>query len=112
MKITTEKNLDVTIVRIEGRLDAAAVSASGDELKSLAKESKRWMLLNVEGIEFVDSSGLGLLVSLTKEIRQNDGEIVITNLSPQVKMLFDLTRMTQVFTIHENEQDALDAIQL
>lgn len=92
------------VVRIEGRLDARAA----DELKAEFREIiAPHVLLNLEKVSFIDSSGLGLVVSTFRRIRENEGDLSLCCLSPQVETIFELTRLHRVFDIYKTEDLAL-----
>lgn len=110
MKITNEVIDNVDVLRVAGRLDASAVRDHKDTLKNKAESVNNWLVLNMEGIDFIDSSGLGLVVSLVRHARENSADIAITNLTPQAQTLFELTRMTRIFNIYENESVAVEAL--
>jgi len=108
MKVNQGSLLGHSILYLEGRLDTAAVTQYRDQLLSEAETADK-LLLNFSGVDYVDSSGLGLIVSMIKRIRENNGELAVCNLSAQVQTLFELTRLTQIMTIYETEEIALAA---
>ena len=57
--------------------------------------------ISIDGLklEYVDSTGLGALISILKTARENDNEIIINNLKPNIRKLFDITELDKVFTI-------------
>lgn len=60
------------------------------------------LLMDLKETTFVDSSGLGTLVSVLKKVRSQDCEMYVCSINPQVKMLFELTSMDRVFEIYED----------
>lgn len=61
---------------------------------------RQYLLVDLQAISFMDSSGLGALVSALKSIRNINGEMVICGANDQVQMLFELTSMTKIFKIY------------
>ena len=57
------------------------------------------MLLDLEKVDYIDSSGLGVLVAINKRTLQNRGKLIIKGINGLVKELFELTRLTKVFEI-------------
>jgi anti-sigma B factor antagonist len=110
MNVSTEIINAVTVARLDGRLDAAAVRSHRDELKKATEGLDKWMILNMENVDFIDSSGLGLIVSLVRNARENNADVAISNLSPQAQTLFELTRMTRIFSIYVDENAAMEAL--
>ena len=110
MNISSEINKDTKVIRLAGRLDASAVRSHRDELKIITENLNKWMVLNMEKVDFIDSSGLGLIVSLVRNARENNADVAISNLSLQAQTLFELTRMTRIFSIYEDEESAVSAL--
>ena len=65
------------------------------------------LVINLEGVNFIDSSGLGLLVAARNSVDKNNGKLHLCGLPPQVKKTFDQTNLTNYFSIFATEQDAL-----
>jgi anti-sigma B factor antagonist len=65
------------------------------------------LILDMENIVFIDSSGFGALLSILKKARKNDGIFKICSLSPEVKALFKLLQLHTVFEIFENREECL-----
>jgi anti-sigma B factor antagonist len=75
---------------------------SSEELKKEIKiliDEKKDIIINGEKIEYMDSTGLGVLISLLKKTKENDNKIVIKNLKPNIYKLFNITGLTKVFEI-------------
>ena len=92
----------VKIMQPSGRLDvttAADFRRQVNDVASLATPPK-YLLVDLEEITFMDSSGLGALVSALKSIRNSNGDMVICGANDQVQMLFELTSMTKIFKIY------------
>jgi anti-sigma B factor antagonist len=103
-----EKNEVVTIYVKEERLDA---HNSGDlklEMQQLFVAGKKNVLVDLLEVRFIDSSGLGALVSGFKNAISNQGNLKLSSLQPQVKSMFELTRLHRVFEIFPNSADALE----
>jgi anti-sigma B factor antagonist len=103
-----EKNEVVTVYVKEERLDA---HNSGDlklEMQRLFMEGKKNVLVDLMEVRFIDSSGLGALVSGFKNAISNQGNLKLSSLQPQVKSMFELTRLHRVFEIFPSAADALD----
>ncbi|QIZ70073.1 STAS domain-containing protein [Oxynema aestuarii] len=100
------------VIRPTGILDATQASQLRREIAHCLEKETEIVLVNLEQVAFIDSSGLGALVSALKMVRNSGGALFICSINDQVRMLFDLTSMDRVFKIYENEerfrQDALD----
>ncbi len=100
----------VTVVEVEGQL----IVGNRQELKHLVLEElergERTFLVDFAGTEYIDSSGLGVLVSLSKKIREQGGELVLAGLNEDLRTLFELTKLDTLFTITEDRARALEGL--
>jgi len=110
MLIETEKNNDLLIVRVkEKRLDARVAPEFRETLQPLVEEGIKKIALNLEVTEFIDSSGLGAIVSVLKAMGSN-GNIAISNSAGAVLQMFKLTRMDKIFSIFPSEEEAVGSL--
>lgn len=108
MEMKSEKKNDVLVVSpMEKRLDAKVATDFKENLLNKVKnEGQSRILINLDAIDFIDSSGLGAMVSVLKVIGKN-GELKIAKPRDQVKNMFDLTRLNLVFNIYDDFDEAL-----
>ena len=101
---------DVSVVRFVDRriLDAANIEGLGDELFELVEtDHRKRMLLNFTGVEFLSSAALNKLIILDKKVKSQGGKLVLCDLRQEIKEVFAITRLDQLFTICDSEQKAL-----
>lgn len=111
MKVATEKHDTITIVTPHARrLDAAQAPQFRQAVIALIEQGESRLVLDFSQVDFIDSSCLGVLVSLLKATG-NRGELVLSNLNSNIQSMFKLTRMDRVFTLFAQQQDALTALQ-
>lgn len=91
------------------RLDAAAAPAFKAEVEAFAAGQPRRVLLDLSEVAFVDSTGLGVLVSLLKRMG-SDGRIAVVGANAAVQRLFQITRLDKLFPHHGSHEDALAAL--
>ena len=110
MNISTRIEDDVAILNLSGRLDLS----SATELKNASREivggGNCKLILNMGKVDFINSSGLGTLVSLLKDIRSSHGRLKLSNLAPYVKEIFEITQLNNIFDICEDEKHARNAL--
>ena len=107
MELVTETKSDVLVVEPkEKRQDAKVAVDFKQKLIDLINDSNKRILINLNSVDFVDSSGLGAMVSGLKAVGKN-GELKITSPKDQVKNMFELTRLNLVFSIFDNEESAI-----
>jgi anti-sigma B factor antagonist len=98
----------VTIVDLRGRIDFGDGSTRlRDILGDLVKRGKTKVLLNMQDVDFVDSSGIGEMVRGHVQLAKIDGQLKLVNLSKHVTMLLQVTRLNKVFEIFDNELEGI-----
>ena len=111
-RLEVSESGDVTVVRFVDKkiLDAANIQELGTELFALVEEDKREkILLNFTNVEFLSSAALNKLIILDKKVKAARGRLKLSNLRPEIYEVFVITRLTQLFDIHEEEADAVSA---
>jgi anti-sigma B factor antagonist len=109
MKIVVESRQGgVAIARVTGRLDFAAAPDARGQFSKAITEGQRKLIVDLSKVEFVDSAGLGSLISGMRAARQAGGDLRIAKPTEQVKMLMSLTSLDQVLKIHPTVEEALD----
>lgn len=91
---------------MEKQLDAAAAPRFKSAVTGWIDQGHRRILLDLEKVAFIDSSGLGAILSLLKAVG-DDGDILLCRIQPAVEPLFKLTRMNRVFHIFDTRREAL-----
>ena len=82
------------------------------KVTDLINQGHHIIILNLSQIEFMDSSGLGSLISILKLLASHQGKIALCEIQEPVKRVFSLTRLNQVFPLHPNEEDAFKMSQI
>ena len=101
MNLEAEARGDLLVVRVqEERIDAAAAIQFKDRMRELVQAPGSRVLLDLSRVTFLDSSGLGAVVSVMKLLGP-DRRLELAALGPVVQKVFRLTRMDRVFTIHD-----------
>lgn len=107
MLIEIEDAGDARLIRIaEDRIDAAAAIAFKDEVIRAARDGPPRIVLDLEAVAFIDSSGLGAIVAVMKRLTPGQ-QTDLAALSPAVRKVFRLTRMDSVFRLFPTVSDAL-----
>ena len=102
MQLAIEKVSGVVVVRVQqDRIDAASAIQFKDQMRELAQSGSPKVLLDLENVAFIDSSGLGAIVAAMKALAPSQ-KLELSGLTETVKKVFRLTRMDTVFTIHES----------
>ncbi len=106
--MTIETCQDVVIFRPEGEtLDMRNATAFREEIRPIVNEGKH-VVLDMSGVHFVDSTGLGALLSLMRGLAAQDGSLRMAGLQDQVLNMFRLVRMNMVFDIYGSVDEAME----
>ena len=98
----------VTIVDLSGRIVAGDESAAlRDLVRNLISEGNKKILLNLRNVAYIDSSGLGELVSAFTSMRSGGGELKLLNLTKRVHNLLQITKLYTVFDITDDEATSI-----
>ena len=110
MKVATRQVDGITILDLSGRitLGEGSVTLRDAVHDVLAKGSKK-ILLNLENISYIDSSGIGELVSGFTSVKNSGGELKLLNLTKKVHDLLQITKLYTVFDIWDNEASAISS---
>ena len=109
MDITVTEHNGVAVLNLKGRLDLASGTALKEQVKDLFERGKGSIHLNLTEVEFINSSGLGTLVSLMKETRLRKGRLTLSNLASYVQEIFEITQLSHIFAIFPSEKEALSS---
>ena len=102
-----ERGRAVLLVVQEERLDAHNSGELKAQMVRLFEEGKNNLIIDLQGVKFVDSSGLGAMVSGFKNASSRNGSLKLSGLQLQVKSMFELTRLHRVFEIFPDVDEAL-----
>src|ERR1700678_1814410 len=107
MQLLSSESNGILVGRVDSKvLDASTARAFKDAIKPFLKEDAK-LVLDLSTIEFVDSTGLGALVSCLRQAHASGGEIKLTGLTKSARALFELVRMHRVFEIFNSSDEAI-----
>jgi anti-sigma B factor antagonist len=90
---------DAAVVRVIGELDLATAPRLREEIVALVSSGVSAVTLDLIGLEFIDSTGLSVLVTTLKHMREHGGDLVLRSLNPSTLKVFEIAGLTEVFTI-------------
>ncbi len=101
---------DVTVLDMSGKITIGEGSvALRTAIRRLLEEGKKKILLNLGGVGYIDSSGIGELVSSFTAINKESGQLKLLNLTQKLRDLLAITKLLTVFDVYEDEADALNS---
>jgi len=98
-----------SVVDIRGDITAAAESALSDAYTQATSAGARIIILNFSGLEYMNSSGIGLLVTLLVRANRQKQRLLACGLSDHYQQIFELTRLNEAISIYNSEAEALAA---
>jgi len=112
IKIQESKPLNFTIT-LKGRFDSETYHLFDERTKVLKEKKAKNVLLNMSSVHYISSAGLGSIFQLMKRVRENGGELLLCNLQPQIKKVFEIIKAlptTNIFASMEEADHYLDEI--
>ena len=109
MEIIENKVGQVNVLCPCGRLDAYTANEVEKKLNELTDTAQVWLVVSLEKLEYISSSGLRVLLAALKKTRKQQGDIRLACLQPYVKEVFDISGFTQLFKMFDKEEDAVDS---
>jgi len=110
MEIIEERVDDVDVLTFKGRLDANSAKDVKEKINILTKENRIKIVMEMADVNFMDSSGLGSLVTSLRSVNKLGGDIKIASLQDPVRVIFELTRLHRVFEIFDDKGSAVDSL--
>lgn len=110
MNVTMNPVGNVAVVEISGRIDASNSKDFKEKFQSYL-ENYTHFVFDMTELEFLDSTGLGAVISSLKNASEAGGDIAIANLQPKPKMLFEITRAHKIFSVHDDVESAIKSFQ-
>jgi len=99
---------DVSVIDVSGRITLGEGSSTlRDALRGLVTQGQKKILLNLGEVSYIDSSGIGELVSGFTSVTNSGGQLKLLNLTKRVKDLLQITKLYTVFDVHESEASAV-----
>ena len=110
MSFSMHREGEVLVVDVDGQLIVGNRQEMKQKVLDALEGGDRKFLIDFEKTGYIDSSGLGVLVSLSKKIREQGGELRLANLNDDLKTLFELTKLDTLFQISDSRERALESL--
>lgn len=107
MEISQREKDAITILDIQGEIDLYNAPEIKDIIQKLIEAQKYNVIINLEKVSYIDSSGIGAMISSLSNLKKYQGGLKIINVYASVKKVFELTKLTSFFEIYESEGEAL-----
>ena len=106
--LVIDLGLDVTeregwaVLAVSGEVDVATAPKLREQLIELVNNGSIKIVVDLENVEFLDSTGLGVLVGALKRVRTSDGELALVCTEPRILKVFEITGLLSVFAVHDS----------
>lgn len=108
VKLTPRKVGDVTVIDAVGRITLGEASSTfRDTIRELVSKGEKKLLLNLAEVSYIDSSGIGELVSAYTTVTNQGGQLKLLNLTKRIQDLLQITKLYTVFEVFDNEATAV-----
>jgi anti-sigma B factor antagonist len=107
LSLSTRAERGRTVVEVTGEIDVYTAPKLREQLAELVDSGRHDIVVDMQGVEFLDSTGLGVLVGGLKRVKQHDGSMNLVCTQERILKIFRITGLTKVFPIHDSVAAAL-----
>jgi len=98
------------VVDLNGEIDVYTSPKVKDAIGDLIDKGHYNLVINLEKVRYIDSTGLGVLIGGLKRVREHGGTVNLVCTNPQIKKIFDITGLVKIFGIYDDEDAAMKAL--
>ncbi len=109
LSLSTRTVGDRTVVEVGGEIDVYTAPKLREQLVELVNDGSYHLVVDMEGVDFLDSTGLGVLVGGLKRVRAHEGSLRLVCTQERILKIFRITGLTKVFPIHSTVEDAIES---
>ncbi|GAA3110936.1 anti-sigma factor antagonist BldG [Streptomyces rectiviolaceus] len=109
LSLSTRTVGDRTVVEVGGEIDVYTAPKLREQLVELVNDGSFHLVVDMEGVDFLDSTGLGVLVGGLKRVRAHEGSLRLVCNQERILEIFRITGLTKVFPIHTSVEEAVAA---
>lgn len=100
---------DSYVVELAGEIDVYTSPTVKDAITELIDQQHYMLVVDLERVRYIDSTGLGVLIGGLKRVREHGGAVRLVCTNPQIKKIFEITGLVKIFNIYEDEHSAMKA---
>ena len=104
-----ESRQPYTVLAVAGEVDVYTAPRLREKLVELVSQGKQQIVVDLEGVDFLDSTGLGVLVGGLKRLRSHEGDLSLVCTRQRILKVFEITGLTKVFSIFDSVDEAVSA---
>jgi len=107
LKTSTERKDNAAVIHVSGEVDMSTSPDLRKVLQTEVKAKTARIIVDLDGVSYIDSSGLATLVECLQGVRKYNGELLLAGLRKTVKDVFEIARLNEVFELHDDVEAAL-----
>jgi anti-sigma B factor antagonist len=105
--VTVRRTADIAIMDLHGQVDRGAEQSLNEAYDEVSHEHAGPLFLNFSGVDYINSTGIAVIVSLLARARKDERRLVVYGLSDHYRTIFEITRLVDFMQIYANEESAL-----
>ena len=110
MEIDMKKENTISIITVKGKMDAVSAPAFEQYISALITQGENTFIINLSSLEYISSAGLRSILTVAKQLKKINGEIIFTGLQGTVEEVFKISGFQSLFKLYETEEKALKKI--
>jgi anti-sigma B factor antagonist len=110
IKVDTKQFKKGYVITVQGEIDVYTSPRVKETINELIEKENYNLIINLEDVRYIDSTGLGVLIGALKKVREHNGSINLICTNPQIKKIFNITGLVKIFGIFKNEEEAIGNI--
>jgi anti-sigma B factor antagonist len=107
VSFAVEERQGIPVLGVSGEIDVYTAPRLRERLLELAQQGTTRVVVDLSEVSFVDSTGLGVLVSGLKRFREGGGDLLLVVVQPQIMKVLEITGLTTVFSVHTSVDEAV-----
>lgn len=111
ININGEKEGDILLFRIRGWFNAQTYQQVENQLQEWLNAGERWLIGDVDGLDFISSIGLRVLLTMSNQLHERSGRLILSGLSASIRDVFNATGVSAQITIVTSKEEALLAVE-
>ncbi len=110
INIETEELGACSVINVHGDIDVYSSPKVKETINALIEKEAYKIIINLEDIRYIDSTGLGVLIGALKRVKEHGGNITVVCSNPQIKKVFTITGLVKIFGIYSSNEEAAESL--
>lgn len=102
LRIDVTERGDWSVLQVGGEIDIATAPRLREQLIRLVNDRRFNLVIDLEGVDFIDSTGLGVLIGALKRVKSHDGDLQLVATDSRILKVFEITQLDTIFQIHQS----------